>query len=148
MTISSHLFFSASVTFCYLSKANWCFLFFFSLEGLWYFAWASSFLLFNIQPIFYTIWIFNKTINNKTIQDRFLKVKNSLLELEYDFIGIKDGKWKELKIKKKKKKKRIKNKKELLFKSIIVSIYDVDRFEKREVKKKRSIKKHLVGMGN
>ena len=105
MTISSHLFFSASVTFCYLSKANWCFLFFFSLEGLWYFAWASSFLLFNIQPIFYTIWIFNKTINNKTIQDRFLKVKNSLLELEYDFIGIKDGKWKELKIKKKKKKK-------------------------------------------
>ena len=45
---------------------------------------------------------------------------------------------------KKKKKKRIKNKKELLFKSIIVSIYDVDRFEKKEMKKKRSIKKHLV----
>ena len=62
----------------------------------------------------------------------FWKVKNSLLELENDFIGLKD---RELKI-----KTEIE---ELFFKSIIVSIDDMDRFEQKEMKKK-TYEKYLV----
>ena len=43
-----------------------------------------------------------KCLNNMQKKNRFIKVKNSLLELENSFIGLKDGKLKdrELKIKK------------------------------------------------
>ena len=53
-------------------------------------------------------------------QNHFLKVKNSLLELEKDFIELKDrdGKIKKVKV-------------ELFFKSIIIFIDDMDRFEKK-----------------
>ena len=53
-------------------------------------------------------------------QNHFLKVKNSLLELEKDFIELKD---RDVKIKKVKV--------ELFFKSIIIFIDDMDRFEKK-----------------
>ena len=60
----------------------------------------------------------------------FLKVKNSLLELENDFIGLKDEglKDRELKI-----RKEIEA---LFFKPIILSIDDTDRSEQKETKKK------------
>ena len=60
----------------------------------------------------------------------FLKVKNSLLELENDFIGLKDEglKDRELKI-----RKEIEA---LFFKPIILSIDDTDRSEQKEIKKK------------
>ena len=74
--------------------------------------------------------------NTRTIREKkhniFWKVKNSLLELENDFIGLKD---RELKI-----KTEIE---ELFFKSIIVSIDDMDRFEQKEMKKK-TYEKYLV----
>ena len=60
----------------------------------------------------------------------FLKVKNSLLELENDFIGLKDEglKDRELKIRKEVEA--------LFFKPIILSIDDTDRSEQKEIKKK------------
>ena len=63
-------------------------------------------------------------------KNQFLKVKNSsLLELEKDFIELKDT---EVKIKKEIEK--------LSFKSILVSIDDMDKFEQKEMKKIRPIK--------
>ena len=67
-------------------------------------------------------------------KNQFLKVKNSLLELEKYFIelegrGLKD---KEVKI-----KGEIE---ELFLKPIIVSIDDMDKFEEKEMKKIRPIK--------
>ena len=65
----------------------------------------------------------------------FLNVKkNDLLELEKYFINLTD---------KQLKKREIKLKKvieELFFKPVIVSIDDMDRFEQKEIKKKRPIK--------
>ena len=60
----------------------------------------------------------------------FLKVKNSLLDLENNFIGLKDEglKDRELKI-----RKEIEA---LFFKPIILSIDDTDRSEQKEIKKK------------
>ena len=62
-------------------------------------------------------------------KNRFLKVKNSLLKLENDFIELTDREitiqW-ELK--------------ELIFKPIIVSIDDMNKSEQKEMKKKRPIK--------
>ena len=69
-----------------------------------------------------------KYLNNMQ-KNQFLKVKNSLLELENDFIELKD---KEVKI-----KREIE---ELFFKLITVSIDDMDKFEQKEMKKKRPIK--------
>ena len=63
-------------------------------------------------------------------QNQFLKVKNSLLELEKDVIELKD---REVKI-----KKEIE---QLFFKAIMVSIDDMDNFEQKEMKKIRTIKK-------
>ena len=64
---------------------------------------------------------------------RFLKVKSTLLKLEKHFIELKE---KELKNKELKVKKII----IIVFKPIFVSIDDMDKFEQKEMKKKRSIK--------
>ena len=60
---------------------------------------------------------------NNTQRNKFLNVKNSVLELENDFIGLKDG---ELQDRELKIKKEIK---ELFLKPIIISVDDMDRFE-------------------
>ena len=65
---------------------------------------------------------------------QFLKVKNSILELEKEFIELKDI---ELKDREVKIKREIE---ELFFKPIIVSLDDMDKFEQREKKKIRLIK--------
>ena len=71
----------------------------------------------------------------KNIQkNQFLKVKNSLLELEKDFIKLKD---RELKDREIKIKREIG---ELFFKPITLSIDNMDRFEKTEMRKIRLIK--------
>ena len=64
---------------------------------------------------------------------QFLKVKNSLLELKEDFIGLKD---RELKDRKEKIKGEVE---ELFHKQIIVSKDDMDRFEEQEMNKIRTI---------
>ena len=69
----------------------------------------------------------------KMWKNQFLKVKNSLLELEKDFIELKDRESKDVKI-----KREIKG---LFFKPIIVTIDDMDKFEKKEMKKKIPVKK-------
>ena len=67
-------------------------------------------------------------------KNQFLKVKNSLLELEEDFIALKDRELKDIEVK-------IKGEiEELFFKPIIVSIDDMDKFEQKEMKKKRPVK--------
>ena len=65
---------------------------------------------------------------------QFLKVKNSLLESEKDFIELKDREFKHREVKIKRQME------ELFFKPIIVSIDDMDKFKQKEIKKKRSIK--------
>ena len=60
-----------------------------------------------------------------------LKVKNSLLELERDFTGLKDREFKDREVKIKREIE------DLLFKLIIVSIDDMDKFEQKEMKKWR-----------
>ena len=65
---------------------------------------------------------------------RFLKVKNSLLELEKYFIELKGG---ELKYRDIEIKREIE---ELFFKPIILSIDDMGKFEEKELKKIRPIK--------
>ena len=62
-------------------------------------------------------------------KNQFLKVKNSLLELEKDFIELKD---RQVTIKREKVG--------LFFKTIIVSIDVIDKFEQKEMKKIRPIK--------
>ena len=62
----------------------------------------------------------------KMRKNQFLKVKNSLLELEKDFKELRDQ---ELKDREVKIKREIE---ELFFKPIIVSIYNMDRFEKKK----------------
>ena len=62
-------------------------------------------------------------------KNQFLKIKNIPLELKKDFIELKDRK---LKI--------IRQIKELFFKSIIVSVGDMDKSEQKEMKKIRTIK--------
>ena len=64
-------------------------------------------------------------------KNQFLKVKNSHLELEKDFIELKDRQLKD---------REVKVKRELSFKPIIMSIDDMDSFEQKEVKKIRPIK--------
>ena len=65
---------------------------------------------------------------------QFLKLKNSLLELEKDFIELKDRKLKDRKI----QIKRVTE--ELVFKPSIVFIDHMDKFEQKEMKKKIYIK--------
>ena len=61
-------------------------------------------------------------------------MKNSLLELEKDFIELKD---RELKDREVKIKREIE---ELFFKPLIMSLDDMDKFEQKEMKKIRLIK--------
>ena len=60
-------------------------------------------------------------------------MKNSPSELEKDFIELKDIKLKDVEIKIKREKE------ELFFKPIILSIEDVDKFEQKEMNKIRPI---------
>ena len=71
---------------------------------------------------------------NEMWENQFLKVKNSLLELQKSFIELKDRclKDRELKI-----KREIE---ELYFKPIIVSIDNMDKSEQKETKKISPIK--------
>ena len=75
----------------------------------------------------------NHNIDRKYLKNvrknQFLKVKNSLLELEKDFIELKD---RQVTIKREKVG--------LFFKTIIVSIHVIDKFEQKEMKKIRPIK--------
>ena len=64
----------------------------------------------------------------------FLKVKNSLLELEKDFINLKDVELIDRKIKFKRETE------EPFFKPIFVSMEDMDRFEEEKIKKVISVK--------
>ena len=68
------------------------------------------------------------------MKKQIFKVKNSLWELDNDFIGLKDQEMKDRQVKNKKEIK------ELFFKLIIVSIDDRDRFGQKEMKMKRPIK--------
>ena len=70
---------------------------------------------------------------NKMRKNQFLRVKNSLLELEKDFIKLK---YRELKDREKKSKRD----RRAIFKPIIVSIDDMDKFEEKGMKKIRPIK--------
>ena len=65
-------------------------------------------------------------------KNRFLKVKNSLLELEKDFIELKDIELKDREV-------IIKRDRTAIFKPIIVSVDDMAKFEQNEIKKKRPI---------
>ena len=68
-------------------------------------------------------------------KNQFLKVKSSLLELEKYFIKLK---YRELEDREVKTKREIE---QLSFKLIIVSIDDINKFEQKEMKKIRTIKK-------
>ena len=59
----------------------------------------------------------------------FLKVKNSLLELEKDFAELKDSELKDREVKIKTEMEK------LFFKPITMSIVDMDTSEKKEMKK-------------
>ena len=74
-----------------------------------------------------------KNFNNMQ-RNQFLKVKNSLLELEKYFMELKD---RELKDKEVKIKREIE---EQFLKPIVVPIDNMDKFEQKEMKKIRSIK--------
>ena len=67
-------------------------------------------------------------------KNQFLMVKNRFLELEKDFTELKD---RELKDREVKIKREIE---ELFFKSIMVSVDDLDKFEQKVMKKIRPIK--------
>ena len=78
----------------------------------------------------------NENIERKYLniiwKNQFLKVKNSLLKLEKDFIELKDIELKDREVKLKKEKE------ELFIKPIMVSIDDMDRFEEEEIKKNKT----------
>ena len=64
-------------------------------------------------------------------------VKNSVLELKKDFIDLKDGESKDREV-------AIKIEiEELFFKTMIMSIYDMDKFEQKEMKKTKGQLKTL-----
>ena len=69
----------------------------------------------------------------KMWKNQFLKVQNSLLEIEKDFIELKDIELKDINAKINRELK------ELFFEPIIVTTGDMDRFEKKEIKKIRPI---------
>ena len=80
----------------------------------------------------------NPSYKNENIEIKSLnnmrKVINSLLEIEKDFIELND---RELKDREVKIKREIE---ELFFKSIMVSVDDLDKFEQKVMKKIRPIK--------
>ena len=70
-------------------------------------------------------------------ENQFLMVKNSVLELKKDFIDLKDGESKDREV-------AIKIEiEELFFKTMIMSIYDMDKFEQKEMKKTKGQLKTL-----
>ena len=69
----------------------------------------------------------------KMWKNQFLKVQNRLLEIEKDFIELKDIELKDINAKINRELK------ELFFEPIIVTTGDMDRFEKKEIKKIRPI---------
>ena len=77
----------------------------------------------------YKIKNIEKKFLNKMRENQFLMVKNSVLELKKDFIGLKgrESKDREVAI-----KREIE---ELFFKTMIMSLYDMDKFEQKEMKK-------------
>ena len=77
----------------------------------------------------YKIKNIEKKFLNKMRENQFLMVKNSVLKLKKDFIGLKgrESKDREVAI-----KREIE---ELFFKTMIMSIYDMDKFEQKEMKK-------------
>ena len=79
--------------------------------------------------------VLREKILKDTLNNQFLKVKNSLLELEKDFIELIDI---ELKDRETKIKRRMG---ELFFKLNGITIDDMDSFEEEEMKKIRPIKK-------
>ena len=79
--------------------------------------------------------VLREKILKDTLNNQFLKVKNSLLELEKDFIELIDI---ELKDRETKIKRRMG---ELFFKLNGITIDDMDSFEEEEMIKIRPIKK-------
>ena len=71
---------------------------------------------------------------------QFLKVKNSLLVLKKDVTGLGDRELKETEVQIKREIE------DLLFKPIIVSIDDMNKFEQNEMEKKRPINNNVVQM--
>ena len=69
----------------------------------------------------------------KMWKNQILKVQNSLLEIEKDFIELKDIELKDINVKINRELK------ELFFEPIIVTTGDMDRFDKKEIKKIRPI---------
>ena len=65
----------------------------------------------------------------KMWKNQFLKVRNSLLELEKGFVELKDIEMKGVEVKIKREIEQ------LLFKPIIVTIDDMDKFEKKKWRK-------------
>ena len=65
----------------------------------------------------------------KMWKNQFLKVRNSLLELEKGFVELKDIEMKDVEVKIKREIEQ------LLFKPIIVTIDDMDKFEKKKWRK-------------
>ena len=80
----------------------------------------------------------NENIERKYLNNvgkkQFLKVKNGPLELGNDVIELKDKELKDREVKIKRETE------ELLFKLIIVSIDDMDKFEQKEMRKIRPLK--------
>ena len=78
----------------------------------------------------------NENIETKYLnhmqKNQILKVKNSLLELEKDFIALKDREFKDREVETKTELE------ELFVLLIIVSIDDMDKFEEKEMKKIRA----------
>ena len=69
----------------------------------------------------------------KMWKNQFLKVENSLLEIEKDFIELKDIELKDINVEINRELK------ELFFEPIIATTGDMDRFDKKEIKKIRPI---------
>ena len=80
-----------------------------------------------------------KYLNNMR-KTQFLKVKNSLLVLKKDVTGLGDRELKETEVQIKREIE------DLLFKPIIVSIDDMNKFEQNEMEKKRPINNNVVQM--
>ena len=79
----------------------------------------------------------NKNLETKYLNNipkyRLLKVNNSILEFEKDLIELKYRELKDMEVK-------IKTARKIIFKPILVSIDDVDKFEQKQLKKRRTIK--------
>ena len=85
----------------------------------------------------YKIKNIEKKFLNKMWENQFLMVKNSVLELKKDFIDLKDGESKDREVAIKREIE------ELFFKTMIMSIYDMDKFEQKEMKKTKGQLKTL-----